>query len=138
MLSEIKLWDGTKFLASDYPSESALEQAAADYYAQHPYVPPVVTESPQVQPTPTVQSVLAEGYADQTTGIRLRCDDEARNKFTGQVVLVREYLESGEITAETPIEFWDYNGESHFLPAAQYRALLRRYGAYIQYVEGQF
>lgn len=74
------------------------------------------------------QEKLDGGWLDQLTNIKLKTNKEARDLFTGQVVMLREALDACALTADAELSIWDYYEQEHVLTVAQLRGLLLRYG----------
>jgi hypothetical protein len=80
----------------------------------------------------------AEKWADFLSGsitltgpagpIALKASIEARDAFTGQIILIREALDAGLLSQTSPISIWDASEQEHQMTVAQCRQLLLGYG----------
>ena len=116
----------------DWHERSRVFETQEDYDAyceENAALKPVVVESvPEPDAIDVWQEKLNGGWVDNFTQIKLKTNKEARDLFTGQVVMLREALDAGVLTADTELSIWDYYEQEHVLTVAQLRGLLLRYG----------
>jgi hypothetical protein len=62
------------------------------------------------------------------SGIDLKASIEARDAFTGTMILIREGIDAGAITNATPMSIWDAHEQEHALTVGNVRQLLLAYG----------
>lgn len=62
------------------------------------------------------------------SGIDLKAAISARDAFTGQIALIREGLDLGQLTPTTEVAIWDAHNVEHRMTVTQCRALLFAYG----------
>ena len=73
---------------------------------------------------------IAEGYPVPNTSYRLGLKDSDRAQFSSMLTLVRELLDGGHITDETPQSIKDQNDNIITLTTEEFRSLMIGYGIY--------
>ena len=118
-----------------FNSQKELDAYLSDNIASKPVMHEV---PPQKEASEIWQEKLDGGWLDQLTNIKLKTNKEARDLFTGQVVMLREALDAGVLTADAELSIWDYHEQSHTLTVSQLRGLLLRYGIAWQQMFAEF
>lgn len=131
---KVSAWDGTTF-DCEQMGEAAAFAAVAAYTASNP--PPVTTPPTPSEPEATRDSVLAEGYVDES-GVKLKASIEAQARFTAMTAGYINKVSLGEVNDDTIVYFYDFNDVPTPVTYLQYRQLMSRYQNYCFYVESQF
>lgn len=71
---------------------------------------------------------IASGFLVQPEGFTLRLEDTDRAAFAQMLALVKEALELGLITSETPQLIADYTGTRHEVTTLRFRQIMVAYG----------
>lgn len=71
---------------------------------------------------------IASGFIVQPEGFTLRLEDSDRAAFAQMLALVKEALELGMITSETPQLIADHTGTRHEVTTLRFRQIMVAYG----------
>lgn len=71
---------------------------------------------------------IASGFTVQPEGFTLRLEDADRAAFAQMLALVKEALELGMITSETPQLIADHTGTRHEVTTLRFRQIMVAYG----------
>lgn len=71
---------------------------------------------------------IASGFTVQPEGFTLRLEDTDRAAFAQMLALVKEALDLGLITSETPQLIADYTGTRHEVTTLRFRQIMVAYG----------
>ncbi len=141
----LKLWAR---LENNWPveiRETPWEGATKEFSSQAEFENYCIANSASA-PTPEVgpseaevwRAKLTEGWLDPVTKIRLKTTEEARNLFAGQVVMIREAIDQGQLSNDVLMPIWDFYEQPHTLSVGAIRNLLIRYGMAWQTMFNQY
>lgn len=82
----------------------------------------------------TAEDILAQGYTDQETGIKLKCMNDDQFKFTSAVVVNQLGLQAGLLQLTSITTIWDFENIPRGLTIQDFIGLMMRYAYYIQTV----
>lgn len=132
---KVSAWDGTTF-DCDEMGEAEAFAAVAAYTAQNP--PPAVTPEVPADPAPTRDSTLDQGYLDPVENVKIKAAIYDQSRFTAMTAGLNNKLSLGEITGDTMVGFYDYEGNGVPMTCLRFRQMMSRYHDYCAYVESQF
>lgn len=105
------------------------DAAFTEYCAANAHLaPPNVEVQTELTDAEIWAEKLAGGWVDPVTSIKLKTNEAARNLFQGQSGLMREAVELGSASNDTPVSIWDFYEQEHVLSLLEMRLLLLRYG----------
>lgn len=77
-----------------------------------------------------ITDIINQGFLVNPENFTLNLHDEDRNIFTQMLSLVKEALDLGLITNETPQTIADKNGQKHEISTLRFREIMVQYGFY--------
>lgn len=83
-----------------------------------------------IAPEQTIQDKISEGYLVQPENFILALKDSDRSSFSQMLSLIKEALDLGLITNETPQTIADKNGQKHEISTLRFREIMVQYGFY--------
>jgi hypothetical protein len=124
--------DGTFIVNTLRGDAQAPVPAGGQFVCREDELPIGVTHREAGAVTLNAAEVLAAGYLDVPTGIRLAATVEQQNAYGRLITLSDVLIEQGKITGATPQTIVDLGGVEHILTTDQIKDIMGRYGMWCQ------
>lgn len=89
-----------------------------------------IVNPPVIEPDPAIAwNAFLDGFiTDSVTGLELKANIAACNRFSAMETLLKSAIEHGAVTGESPVSLWDRSNVEHTTTVTACRSLLLRYG----------